>query len=151
MSVIALSVLLALTGCGDKKPAASTSAASESLITAETNIPKDENSRAFAERLLKHDAQNFKPTDNNTGASFIYNTVSFKPNNNFQADATMVAQGEEIKCVERGTWEMEAADSASTATMMWRVNYTNCPGRPAENVLRLKVTIEKGAYEIAFR
>lgn len=152
MSVVALSLVLALTGCGEKKPAASNAAAgSANLVTEATKIPADDNSKAFAERLLRNPAKSFKPTDANTGAKFIYNELTFKPDNTFVANATMYADGEEINCVERGEWAMEKATDANTADMTWTVTYSNCPSRPEHNLMRINVHIEKGDYTFQFR
>ena len=152
MSMVALSLVLALTGCGEKKPAASPSAGgAANLVTDATKIPKDDNSRTFAERLLRNPAKDFKPTDANTGAKFIYNELNFKPDNTWAANATMYAGGEEIACAERGEWAMEAASDANTADMVWTVTYTNCPSRPQNNIMRLNVHIEKGEYTFQFR
>lgn len=152
MSMVALSLVLALTGCGEKKPASASAGGgnSENLVTGDTKVPNDENSRSFAERLLRNPAKDFKPTDNNSGAKFIYHELNFKPNNTWVANATMYADGEEIDCVERGEWQMEAASDANTAEMTWTLNYTNCPSRPQNNIMRVKVHIEKGDYTVQF-
>ena len=151
MSLVALSLVLALTGCGEKKPAQNAASGTSSMITDATKLPKDDNSRAFAERLLHNTARSFKPTDANTGAKFIYNELVFKPDNTWSANATMYADGEEISCVERGEWSMEAASDSNTADMMWTVTYTNCPSRPQNNIMRVNVHIEKGDYSFQFR
>lgn len=143
---------LVLTGCGDKKPAANNGTASSgAAVTENTKVPDDDNSRAFAEKLLSKDVVDFKPTDNNSDAAFIYKTVHFKANNSWEAAAKMYAQGEEIDCAERGTWEMDAATSSNSANVTLTVNYTNCPGRPANNIMRLNFTFDNGGWRIGFR
>lgn len=147
-----LLMALVLTGCGDKKPAASNGSAGEtSAVTENTKVPDDDASRAFANKLLTNDVIDFKPTDNNSDAAFIYKTVHFKANNTWDAVAKMYAQGEEIDCAERGTWEMDKADSNTEASMTLTVNYTNCPGRPDTNIMRLKFTFDNGGWRIGFR
>lgn len=154
MLTVALSLLLTLTGCGDKKPAASggsSSGAAAAGVTEATKIPDDEKSRAFAERLIANPARDFKPTDN-SDAQFVYRTLTFKPNNDWTAQADLTAQGEKVECVERGTWSMDPAMENDTATMEWKVEYTNCPGRPTTNIMRVKVSINQGGvYTVQFR
>jgi hypothetical protein len=147
-----LLMALVLTGCGPKKPAANNGTAGDgSALTEATKVPNDDASRAFAQKLLTHDIIDFQPADNNTDAKFIYKTVHFKADNSWNAVAKMYAQGEEVDCAERGTWEMDPADNATTAAVNLSVNYTNCPGRPQENILRLKMSYDGGSWKISFR
>lgn len=152
---VALVVLLSLTGCGDKKPAesnGSAAAAASSGVSDATKIPGDDKSKAFANRLIATPARDFKPTDASSGATFIYHSLEFKADNTWVADAKMLADGEEIVCAERGEWSMDAAEANDTASMDWKVTYTNCPGRPKDNIMRVKVMISPiGVYNVAFR
>lgn len=151
---LSLSLFLTLTGCGEKKPAntaTSGSPAAAAGVTDETKIPDDDTSRAFANRLIGNPIRDFKPADN-SDALFIYKTMTFKANNAWNAQGELTAQGEKVECVERGTWKMDAASANDTATMEWTVDYTNCPGRPQNNVMRVKVNIsQSGVYTIQFR
>ncbi|MDP2315887.1 MAG: hypothetical protein Q8P41_23525 [Pseudomonadota bacterium] len=150
-SALVLTTLL-LAACGAKKtePKATASAAPAEESIAGAKIPDDAASKSFAEKLIKHDATNFKPTDA-AGAGFIYRTVDFKSDNTWWAMAEMSADGETIECKEQGTWELDTAADEHTAPMTWTLTRTSCAGRPENNVLRLKVNIEKGEYRIVFR
>jgi hypothetical protein len=148
---LSLSLFLTLTGCGEKKPANTAASSASAGVTDETKIPDDDMSRAFANRLIGNPIRDFKPTDN-SDALFIYKTMTFKANNAWNAQGELTAQGEKVECVERGTWKMDGASANDTATMEWAVDYTNCPGRPANNIMRVKVNIsQSGVYTIQFR
>ena len=147
--LLVLSLFLA-PGCGKKKATTGGGAASADRVTAQTKIPDDAKSKAFAEKLLTQIVQDFKPSDNSE-AQFVYRTVTFQPDNSWQAVAQMTAQGETIDCQELGEWSMDPADDEHTAAMEWKVNKTTCAGRPETGMLRLKVTIEGGEYNIKFR
>jgi hypothetical protein len=114
------------------------------------NVPDDKTSEAFAERLLKNPAREFRPTDN-AGATFVYHEMKFRPNNTWEAQAEMTAEGEAFNCQESGTWTMDKAESESTAMMTWKMDKTTCAGRPDSADMRVKVTIEKGEYDIKLR
>jgi hypothetical protein len=148
-----LPLLLVLTGCAKKSEtntAAAADAPKEETIDG-AKYPDDANSKAFVEKLIKHDATNFKPTDAGAGASFIYKTIDFKADNTWWAAAQMTADGETIDCKEQGTWELDPATDEHTAAMTWKLNRSSCAGRPSDDTLRLKVGIDKGEYRIVFR
>lgn len=113
-------------------------------------FPDDKTSAAFAEKLIRVEAKDFKPTDA-SGAGFKYKTIDFRNDNTWWAEAEMTADGETIDCKEQGTWEMDAATDENTAPMTWKLSRTTCAGRPSEAIMRVKVNIEKGEYRIVFR
>ncbi|MFZ5476988.1 MAG: hypothetical protein ACOZNI_09465 [Myxococcota bacterium] len=114
------------------------------------NVPSDAASEAFAEKLLRNPAKEFRPTDA-AGASFVYHEMKFKPNNTWEAQAEMKAEGESFTCQEFGSWEMDKAEDENTSMMTWKMEKTTCAGRPDADTMRVKVTIEKGEYKILVR
>lgn len=152
MSRILLPLLLvSLVACGPKKSdGAGASPAAGQDVEMPTDVPKDENSQAFARKLMKNQATNFKPTDA-SGASFVYKTLTFKPDMSWRAEAVMEADGETMDCAEMGSWTMDAADDEHSAMMTWKLGKTTCAGRPENNTMRVKVRIEKGEYTIQVR
>jgi hypothetical protein len=149
---VLLVTTLLLAACGAKKSepakAGADAPAQESIEGAK--FPDDATSKSFAEKLIKFEAKDFKPTDA-TGPKFVYKTVDFKADNTWWAMAEMSADGETIECKEQGTWEMDPAADEHTAPMTWKLDRTTCAGRPEDSVLRLKVNIDKGEYRIVFR
>ncbi len=143
---------LLLAACGKKKPANNNNDGNKSGITAATKVPDDAKSRDFAERLLKHQIRDFRPADGGE-AEFIWRAVTFAPDNSFLAlSEVILPNGESFTCEERGAWSMEAAEAASTASMIWKINKTTCTGRNDGVELRAKVSISEGGdYKIIFR
>lgn len=143
-------LLLTLFACGGaSKKDVGTSPAAES-VEMPKDIPQDAASQAFARKLMKNQVVNFRPTDA-SGASFVYKTLTFKPDNSWDAESGMEADGETIECREVGSWTMDAAEDEHTAMMTWTLGKTTCPGRPEQGKLRVKVHIEKGEYTIQIR
>lgn len=151
-SFLLSTVILLAAACGEKTETNTAAAAdapqAESIDGA--TVPGDEASRSFATSLVRTNVTNFKPTDA-AGAKFVYKTVDFRGDNTWEAAAEMSADGETIECRESGTWEMDAAESATTANMTWAMTKSTCAGRPDTDNLRLKVTVAKGEYTIVFR
>lgn len=150
-SSLFLASLLGLAACGDKAPPASAGSAPAAAPSKVSSAPADDNSQAFARRLVATPIKNFSPSDS-TGAKFLYNTFSF------QADGTFTAQGyveiadEKMDCAESGPWTMDAAESETVATVSWTVEKTNCAGREAGEKTRAQVTLQSGADPVfAFR
>ena len=154
MSRAALSALIGLTviasACGEKAPpeAAATAAAEAAPVG---NIPDDAASRDFAEGLAAAKIEHFKPSDG-MGATFVYNTMQFSPDNTWTAAGYVEAGGESMDCKESGTWTMDPAISETTAMMTWALGETDCAGRSTPNETRIEVTLVKGGgIEVAFR
>jgi hypothetical protein len=149
-ALLLTTLLLAACGAKTTAPVASGDAAPVAESIDGAKLPTDANSKSFAEKLIKHDAKDFKPTDA-AGAGFIYRSVDFKADNTWWAAAEMSADGETIDCKEQGTWEMDPAEDDHTAEMTWKLDRTTCAGRPDAATMRLKVGIDKGEYRIVFR
>ncbi|MDP2305068.1 MAG: hypothetical protein Q8P18_03490 [Pseudomonadota bacterium] len=149
-ALLVTTILLAACGAKKTEPTASGSDAPAQESIEGAKFPDDASSKSFAEKLIKFDAKDFKPTDG-AGPVFIYRSIDFKPNNTWLAMAEMSADGETIECKEEGTWEMDPAADEHTAAMTWTLGRTTCAGRPESSILRLKVNIEKGEYRIVFR
>ena len=152
-SALPLVTLLLVTGCAKKAEAPK--AAGEYAPAAEESIegaryPDDANSKVFVERLIRVEAKGFKPTDA-PGAAFVYTSLDFRADNTWFAQAQMTAGGETIDCKEEGTWEMDAALDERTAPVTTKLTRSSCAGRPDNEILRLKIKIEKGEYTIVFR
>jgi hypothetical protein len=145
---------LSFVACAAKHPSSAGPSAPAGGEAAESvdhaKIPDDAASKAFAQRLVKFDAKDFRPTDA-PGAAFVYKTLDFRGDNTWLAMAQMSADGETVDCKEEGTWEMDPAIDDHTATMEWKLTRTSCAGRPENNVMRVKVGIEDGEYRIAIR
>lgn len=149
-TILVITALLALGGCGKKTPPAAAAGGSGGDLLGNVAIPDDKLSRAFAEKLLTHPVTNFTPADN-TGLKFAYKTLTFKNDNSWVADAYIGDGQESVGCEERGSWKMDAAEDEHNAIMQWTLNKSTCPGRPQENILRVKVTIAQGEYDIKIR
>ena len=150
--VLALSVASPLAAAGKKKkkdgdaPAAASGPAASAL-----NVPDDGNSKKFAETLLGTTITGFRPSDSG-GGKFEYNTLAFLADNTWKADGYVEIMDERMECTESGTWEMEPAESAKTATVAWTVTQTDCPSRETGTALRAVMTLGKsGIEDLKFR
>ncbi len=156
VSLLALLALLALpllvlttAGCA-KKSGGSATAAPAADVMGKVNVPKDDNSRSFAGKILSHDITNFTPSGGD-GMKFVYKTLSFRNDNTWDADAVLGEGEDSVGCKEHGTWTMEAAKDEHTADMAWVRDHTTCPGRDQSATLRVNVSIAKGEYTISMR
>jgi hypothetical protein len=147
-----LPLVLLLSACGEKTSApTATASASTSAPSAQADVPKDAASQSFAAKLLKYPIKDFSPSDNG-GVQFSYKTLTFRADNTWSADASMVADGETVDCNESGTWSMDPAENPNLATMDWKLQKTSCAGRPTDEVMHVKVEISnEGEYKILFR
>jgi hypothetical protein len=144
------SALILAPGC-KKKEAETSPAEGGGGVLKGAMVPDDDNAKAFARNLVTHKATDIRPMDNGE-MSFIYKSLTFTAENNgWMADA-VVGQGQDsLPCQELGDWKIESADSETSATMVWTLNKTTCAGRAPNNVMRVKVTIVNGNYDVAFR
>lgn len=148
-SVLVLALAFIVTpGC--KKKEAATTASPNADVLGDVNIPKDDNSKMFATRILQRPITDFSPVDS-MGAKLIYKTLTFKNNNAWIAESVLGVGDESVNCTESGLWSMDAATDDHTANMTWDVNKTTCPGRSESNTIRVNVNIEKGEYTISRR
>ena len=115
---------------------------------AEADVPDDDQSRAFSERLLENPYRGYRPHNQLRYTEMV-----------FQADNTWTAQGEQrlqgsatLPCTESGTWSMETATAEDTAVVEWTVATTDCLGRTAGAIARGLITIDDdGNYSILRR
>lgn len=150
-AALLLGATLVLTSACGKKNTGGDAAAGATDVLKGATLPDDANARAFAANLVTHKAIDIRPTDSGE-MSFIYKSLSFTGENNGWLAEAVLGQGQDsIACQEIGDWKVESAESADTATMVWTLNKTTCAGRAANNVMRVKVTIKDGNYDIAFR
>ena len=145
---VLLLTFVAAPGC--KKKETETAPAANTDVLGNVNIPKDDNSKAFAGKILTHDITNFTPADG-YGMKFMYKNLHFKNNNSWGADAVLGSGDESVDCHEAGTWTMEPATDEHTADVNVVLSDTTCPGRQSKNIMRLNVNIAKGEYTISLR
>lgn len=140
----------ALAGKKKNKDKGSSDAAAGPDLSA-MNVPDDGNSRKFAEALIGVRIEGFRPSDSG-GAKFEYNTLSFEADNSWNAAGYVEIMDERMECTESGTWSMEPAESAKTATVAWTVSKTDCPSRESGVELRAVMTLGKsGIEDLKFR
>lgn len=133
----------------DKGPA--DAAAPSASAAAVPSTPDDAASKKFGVRLMDATLRNFRPNDTG-GAKFQYDSMTFAPDNTWKAAAWVEFDDEKMECVEKGTWSMEAAESDKVATVSWKVDGTDCPGRDAGAEIRALLTLSKdGAIDAKFR
>jgi hypothetical protein len=151
----ASAMLFALASPGDaeakrkKKSKQGQAEAADSLAGA--NIPGDDLSKSFAKVLVGSSFTNFRPTDA-SGAKFIYETFGFAGDNSWSASGYVEIMDERMECTESGSWTMEEARAADTATVTWVVNATDCAGRDTGAETRAQLTVDKdGRLQAMFR
>ena len=151
-ALLALALVSPAAIAGKKKKKGSDGAAADSAPAASAlNVPDDGNSKKFAETLLGTTITGFRPSDSG-GGKFEYNTLSFAADNTWKADGYVEIMDERMECTESGTWEMEPAESAKTATVAWTVTKTDCPSRESGTSLRVVMTLGKnGVEDLKFR
>lgn len=143
--------LFVLLACGGSK-APPADAGSATTSGPATTAPTDSTSQAFLERLLALQMTDFRPSDSGGGATFVYSSFDFQPGNTWAAQGYVEMDDERMECAESGTWTLETADSADTATVGWVLSKTNCAGREAGTATRASVTInDKGEASFAYR
>jgi hypothetical protein len=138
---------LALVACGEKEaPVAAPVAAA---ADAQSAVPDDADSRKFARALIELSVTDFRPSDA-SGADFVYSTLDFQDGNRWSAQGYVDAGEERMECTESGAWTMDPATSATSASMTWTLEKTNCPSREAGSEARVEVNLENG-FNVAFR
>lgn len=147
---LALTALVLLTACGKKDTPTESSGDAAASASSGAAVPADKDSQEFAKTLIATPVHNFSPADAGS-VKFEYVTLTFKADNTWLAVSRMGIGDETIDCKEQGTWTMDPAERANTATMEWKLSETTCPGRPTENIMRTKVVFKEGKPEIFFR
>ncbi len=144
---------LLIPGAADAKKKKKTAEVEAPAEAAEVtpDIPGDKNSEKFAEALLALNIERFSPTDTSSGAKFLYTALSFSPDNTWQASGYVEMMDEKMECTEGGTWTMDAAESATVATMNWNIDQTDCVSREVGHTTRYRVTIEGDRMSVEYR
>ena len=142
-------VCLFLFACGSKE-SSSTGAPAQAAQGMHDGVPADGTSQNFAKKLTGLSISNFNPED--TGSLKLkYITLDFRTDGSWSADASMTDPFDEATpCTEAGSWSMEAAESATAATVTWSLQETNCIARSAGGEIRAKLVIGKGGSIEAF-
>ncbi|MFT4975013.1 MAG: hypothetical protein ACI8S6_000899 [Myxococcota bacterium] len=146
MSRLPVMMCLMALGCGKKET--TTAAPVQAAPVPET--PGDAKSKKFAESLIALDITTFRPLEAGSSAKFIYNTLSFEPDNTWSGDGYIEISGETLECIESGTWSMEPAETNTIAVMTWAVAKTDCINQ-TEGDRRYRVTIADGDINVQFR
>lgn len=131
-----------------KKKAAKEPAAAAAKAT--PNTPDDATSKKFAANLLATTIENFTPSDGG-GAKFEYTVFKFAGDNTWTAEGYVEIADERMECTESGAWTMDAAASASEATVTWTLDNTDCPGRSAGGETRALLKLTKNGVDAIFR
>lgn len=137
-------------GCGNKKtPDAAADGGAPGGITA--TMPDGKDAMGFAKKLVDTTVNDWEPISGGGDARFVYKDLTFAPDGTWKANAVLEASFEKIGCNETGTWSIESVDSVNDATMVWKVDKTNCPMREAGEQ-RVQMQLPKpGSYTINFR
>ena len=131
----------------NKDADSTTEAASAAVMP---DIPDDGNSKKYAQKLLETEIKDFRPSDG-AGAKFEYTTMRFAADNTWMAEGYVEIADERMECTEKGAWTMDAATSASEATVTWTLDDTDCPGRDAGGEIRAVLKLTKSGVEATFR
>lgn len=132
---------------GGDAPPATASTAAPATPEIEADVPSDGNSKKFAKALVGLDITKFRPISD----GLIYDKLTFNADNSWEAQAAVEMMDEKMECIEKGTWTMDPAESATIAIMTWKIDSTDCPSRTAPDEIRLKVTITGNGIQTAFR
>ena len=152
ITVLAASLLspTALARKGKKKKS-SEPAAPEGSAAVTPEVPDDATSRRFAKGLIAAQIRDFSPTDATTGATFVYERMSFEPDNTWNSSGYIEVMDDRMECTESGHWSMEPATSPTEATVTWKVDKTDCPGREAGEQVRAVVKLlDDGGIDVIF-
>ena len=106
-----------------------------------TKLPGDATSKSFGEKLLAAKIVDFEPPGDG-GLPFIYETLVFKADNTWEAEAYLDAGDERMDCTESGTWTMDKAESDTVAPVNWVVEKTDCPAREKGKKARAQLSIQ---------
>ena len=101
------------------------------------NVPNDPTSKAYAAKLLETTGKGFSPNV----MGLTYTTLTFAADNTWHAEGLVAIMDEEMECVEKGTWLMDAASSETKANMTWTMTSTDCPSRVAPMEMRLELIL----------
>jgi hypothetical protein len=148
-SFIFYTALFALGACGPKDAPVESLAGSAPADARGPEVPSDAASKAFARKFLALQIKDWSPTDPG-GVNFRYMSLAHKSNNTWQAEARIGSDEEEMDCRENGTWSMEPAIDEGTATVIWTLAETSCPGRETGKEMRGRMEIRSdGTFRVA--
>ena len=149
---LAILLLSTIVACGGQKvaPTAAADAASSAKRGLSGDFPSDAASQAFATALTGLTIEDFAAVDG-MGAQVILTTLNFAGDNTWSAEGYVEAGDERMECSETGTWDMDAAQSATVATITWVIGQTDCVGREAGTETRAQLTLKGGDVDIAMR
>ncbi|MEL6345960.1 MAG: hypothetical protein AAFV53_22810 [Myxococcota bacterium] len=134
-----------------KKKGGDGDAAAPATADVTPDVPDDKNSEKFAEGLLSKTIQGFAPIDAGANVRFMYNELSFSPDNTWKASGYVEMMGEQMECTEIGVWSMDPAESATVATMTWKVERTDCINQNNGDERRYRVTLQAEGISVAYR
>jgi len=149
-SAVSMAVLIAcmltLLGCPKQGDGASDSGSQEPAAptpTATGTTP------SFIKALCAATASQFTVTDE--GAAVVYEKLRFFDDGNFEAATTIRLGDEPFECTERGTWSLEgnAAESKSSAAIVFEMTETNCAGREAPFSFRTRAILTGGDAQLS--
>jgi len=156
-SSVVLSGLLVMSGPAlagknkKKKNKGAEAATADAAPEIKPDVPGDKNSEQFAKTLIEITVEGVSPLNAGSGARFIYNQLTFAPNNTWEASGFVELMGEKMECTETGRWEMEPATSPKEATMVWTVEKTDCINQSNGDARRYLVTLDKGSLNVSYR
>jgi len=147
-------LLIAAIGTADAKKSKKTENTEETKSTetvatsnAKANIPDDANSKKFAKALLTNAFSNFSPDIE----GLVYKSIQFKSDNSWTTDAAIITPDAEMECIEAGTWTLDPAESATTGTLLLKLETTDCPSREAGESIRFRATLRGTEIDAEFR
>ena len=143
------SILISLlSGCGEKSPAAASSAA-ESGPKISMTVP--DGGKPFVSQLIGSTTSDFAPTDSD-GATFKYTRLQFRGDGTWAAEGYVEAMDEKMECAESGAWSVDDVSSKTVATITWTLGDTSCVGRDQGAETRAQVTVgSEGIEQALFR
>jgi len=139
-----LSGVLLAGGCGSKKEAKPATEGVETHESAPATLTK------FQQKLVETTITEWEPTSN-SGAQFLYSSLSFQANGTWSADGVVKADFEEFPCSEKGLWTVTSEDNGSAGTVEWTLKETDCITREVGASLRTHISFSGGDYKISFR
>ena len=140
-------ILLAsiLAACGEKTPAAASTAAPASP---KLSMEVPDGAKAFASALVGSVTAGFNPTDSD-GATFEYTELQFRGDGTWAASGFVEAMDKRMECAEAGTWAIEDASDKTTGTITWTVGDTSCIGREKGTNTRAQITLGASGIQTA--
>jgi len=104
---------------------------------------------AFIKGLCTGMASKFTVTDE--GAAVVYEELRFTKDGSFEAATTIRLGDDPFECTERGSWSLDgdAAESKSSAAILFQMTETNCAGREAPFTFRTRATLNDDEVQLS--